>query len=177
MGGYSRGQTRPTRPSSSASASDDLPDAASDSLPEEARPAHTPPPAAAPRVPASPPPPAADSKDEVLRKRIEERAPVAMGSDLFARLGLKFGATRDQVKQAFVEAAQLFHPDHLPASLASLASVQRDIFTALKEAYDILGDDNRRRAYEASAKAAAVAAAAPPVDPREEQAKIAAYQG
>jgi curved DNA-binding protein CbpA len=116
---------------------------------------------------------APDAKDEALRKRIEERAKVAAGSDLFARLGLTAGATKDQVKQAFVEAAQLFHPDHLPPSLAALAPQQREIFTAIKEAYDTLGDDSKRRAYETTAKTAAP----PPADAREEQAKIAAYQG
>jgi curved DNA-binding protein CbpA len=183
MGGFARGAGRP--PPMTAPPSDDLPEAASDDLPPAAASASAPASAAAraSAAPASapaqapPPPSAPESKEDQLRKRIEAKAPTAKSPDLFARLGLTPGATKDQVKQAFVEAAQVFHPDHLPATLVSLESLQREIFTGLKEAYDTLNDDNRRRAYEASQKAAAEAAAAPPVDAREEQAKIAAYQG
>jgi curved DNA-binding protein CbpA len=178
MGGFGRGHARPSPPST------DLPEAASDALPETAAPSHAASHAASPAASSAPPPAAAPAPPplvpdghEELRKRIEARAPIAMGSDLFARLGLPTGASKDLVKQSFVEAAQLFHPDHLPLALASLASVQRDIFTALKEAYDTLTDDSRRRAYEASVRAAAAEAAKPPVDPRAEQAKIAAFQG
>jgi curved DNA-binding protein CbpA len=179
MGGFGRGAARPPPPSN------DLPEAASDVLPEAAAPSHEVSRAAAPaassapesRPAPSPPPPRAPDAHEELRKRIEARAPIAMGSDLYARLGLPTGASKDVVKQSFVEAAQLFHPDHLPPALASLAPMQRDIFTALKEAYDTLTDDSKRRAYEASVQAAAAEAAKPPVDPRAEQAKIAAFQG
>jgi hypothetical protein len=179
MGGFARGAGRP--PPMTAPPSDDLPEAAADDLPPAAASASAsvrasappaPPPAQAPQTP-SVPESKPESKEDQLRKRIEAKAPIAKGPDLFARLGLSPGATKDQVKQAFVEAAQVFHPDHLPATLVSLESLQREIFTGLKEAYDTLNDDNRRRTYEASLKAAA----APPVDAREEQAKIAAYQG
>jgi len=171
MGGFARGRAAaPPR-------SNDLPDAASDDLPEAAPPPRAAPPptaAAAPKASGPPPTEAPSGDDEKLRKLIEERAKVALGPDLFARLGLGSGATKEQVKQAFVEAAQLFHPDHLPASLSALAPTQREIFAAIKEAYDTLIDDAKRRAYVAVADAAAKT---PPSDPRQEQAKIAAFQG
>jgi curved DNA-binding protein CbpA len=184
MGGYARGRaaavphsappsTRAPAPPAAApppagmdaSIFDDLPEAA-DEAPQSVAPA---PPVAT--APVSPPPSSDD--DEKLKRLIDERAKLAASPDLFARLGLRSGATKDQVKQAFVESAQLFHPDHLPASLASLAPMQREIFSAIKDAYDTLVDDQKRKAYMARGVEPKAAA----VDPRQEQAKIAAFQG
>ncbi len=160
-----RAAPAPRAPPSSA-ASDDLPEAM-DEAPKPTAPNAV---SAASRAGA----PAPNADVERLKKLIDERAKLAASPDLFARLGLTSGATKDQVKSAFVESAQLFHPDHLPPELVSMAPMQRDIFAAIKDAYDTLIDDKKRREYLARGEPAKTAEV---VDPRQEQAKIAAYQG
>lgn len=93
--------------------------------------------------------------DVKLRALIEERAKLLPSLDLHGRLGLSSAATKDQVKSAFVQAVKIFHADRLPESLSDLAPQQRDIFAAIKEAYDILTDDEKTRAYKAQRAPAA----------------------
>ncbi|MHB8419025.1 MAG: J domain-containing protein [Myxococcales bacterium] len=133
------------------------------------------------------PTPAADGRpltaeERTLEALINERTELLAGQDYFARLGIPRSAALPQIKAAFVKAVQLFHPDHLPPKLAHLAAKQREIFSAVKEAYDTLADDDRRRDYLAS-KGRGVRASPtggrsggkPP--PRDEDAKIAAFRG
>jgi curved DNA-binding protein CbpA len=65
----------------------------------------------------------------------------------FAVLGVGPQPTKDQVKTAFLELAKVFHPDRLPRSLAALAPKMTAVFEAIREAYDVLHDDQRRRQY------------------------------
>jgi curved DNA-binding protein CbpA len=67
--------------------------------------------------------------------------------DLFGHLGLTPNATMEEVKRAYVEAVKVFHPDRLPPGLSSLAEKQRELFGAIKRAYDTLSDKDRRRHY------------------------------
>jgi curved DNA-binding protein CbpA len=85
--------------------------------------------------------------EERLRKLIVEKAKTLPGLDFYARLGLKPTATQAQVKEAFVGAVKIFHPDHLPPRLADLASQQQTAFAAIKEAYDTLQDEKLAREY------------------------------
>ncbi len=133
VGPFSRGQNGPTwRPT-------ELPpmeEEASDELPE-----------AAGSPPSRPPTGAVVEEEAARRKLIEEKAKTLPGLDFYARLGLKPTATHDQVKTAYVDAAKVFHPDHLPHRLADIAGQQQIAFGAIQEAYQTLNDEKLAREY------------------------------
>jgi curved DNA-binding protein CbpA len=105
-----------------------------------------------PGAPASSP----SAGDETLRKALQAVAPRAKERSLFARLGLAEGASRDEVKQAYLQLAKGFHPDRFASpGLADLAETVKEFFTAVNEAYEVLSDDRRRAGYLASQHGAA----------------------
>jgi curved DNA-binding protein CbpA len=75
-------------------------------------------------------------------------APSARAADLFARLDVGADATREQVRNAYLQLAKGFHPDRFAApAFADLHDQVREFFTAVNEAYEVLSDDKRRQAY------------------------------
>ena len=64
----------------------------------------------------------------------------------FERLGVGEGASRAEVRAAFLSLAKRLHPD---VSTKDLAAAQRD-FVALKAAYDVLSDAESRARYTAT---------------------------
>lgn len=98
---------------------------------------------------------AADPASPEIRAALEAALPRAKDRDLFARLGLPRTATRDQVKHAYLALAKRFHPDRfLARELADLQPQAQELFAAINEAYDVLGDDRRRTEHLASMGAA-----------------------
>lgn len=86
--------------------------------------------------------------EESLRHAFLMVAPRAKEADLFARLGLASGASRDEVRQAYLQLAKGFHPDRFAApAFADLHDAVRVFFTAVNEAYEVLSNEERRRAY------------------------------
>jgi DnaJ-class molecular chaperone len=65
-------------------------------------------------------------------------------SEHYAALGLKSDATLSDIKKAFRQKASQFHPDRNsdPDAPARFREVQ--------EAYDVLSDDDKRKAYDDS---------------------------
>ena len=63
-------------------------------------------------------------------------------SEYYAALGLKSDATLSDIKKAFRQKASQFHPDRNsdPDAPARFREVQ--------EAYDVLSDDDKRKAYD-----------------------------
>lgn len=83
-----------------------------------------------------------------LRAALAQVLPRAQDPDLFARLGVGRGATREEVKQAYFQLAKRFHPDRFASPhLADLRRTVQDLFSALNHAYEVLGDEKRRAAY------------------------------
>jgi curved DNA-binding protein CbpA len=122
--------------------------------PSGAGPAPTPSPGSAPRA-------APGSPEAELREALLKVAPRARELDYFARLGLGEGATREDVKKAFLALAKQFHPDRFSApALADLADTVKDFFTAVNEAYETLSDDRRRADYLARGRGSPRAASA-----------------
>ena len=119
------------------------------SSPESAAAAPPPPPPPPVRRPPPPPPVlagnAAEADAEYLRK-VEAKA-VLLGNDHFAMLNVPRNATKEQIKAAYLQAVKVFHPDHIPPSLAHLAPRVRDIFNAIRDAHEALEDDARRALY------------------------------
>ncbi len=62
--------------------------------------------------------------------------------DLYALLGVSPDATQEEIKRAYRTLARQYHPD----SGTEMASAER--FQAVQEAYRVLGDPVRRRAYD-----------------------------
>ena len=61
--------------------------------------------------------------------------------DLYEVLGLKKGASKDEIKSAYRKLAKKYHPDNHETGDA-------EKFKEIQEAYDILYDDNKRAAYD-----------------------------
>lgn len=61
--------------------------------------------------------------------------------DLYERLGVPSTATQAQIKQAYRQLAAFYHPDNLETG-------NRRMFDAIKEAYDVLMDENKRLQYD-----------------------------
>jgi curved DNA-binding protein CbpA len=63
-------------------------------------------------------------------------------SEHYAALGLKSDATLADIKKAFRQKASQFHPDRNTADDAAAR------FREVQEAYDVLSDDAKRKAYD-----------------------------
>ena len=63
--------------------------------------------------------------------------------DHYARLGLHRRCTAEQIRDAYRRMARLFHPDLNPGSEESVQQTQD-----INLAYEVLGDPDRRRAYD-----------------------------
>jgi tetratricopeptide (TPR) repeat protein len=88
--------------------------------------------------------------DEV-RSRVEQ----APGQSAYARLGVDPGATTETIRNAYLEAAKRFHPDHSAGpALASVHAELQTLFALLKEAYESISTPEARTRYDASQKAA-----------------------
>ena len=97
-----------------------------------------------PRRPDSP----RDPLEASLRRALLGAVPRSRERDLFARLGLPVGASREEVKHAFLGLARQFHPDRFTVpALADLADTVREFFAAVNEAYETLSDEKKRNAY------------------------------
>lgn len=62
--------------------------------------------------------------------------------NLYAVLGAEPGASADEIRRAYRQAALLWHPDRNPDPQAA------DVFHAVQEAYECLRDPDRRRSYD-----------------------------
>jgi tetratricopeptide (TPR) repeat protein len=104
--------------------------------------------------PGPTPTPTPTPVEEELRRALDAAAPRARSADLFERLGLERGATREQVKAAYFGIAKQLHPDRFAApALADVAVRVKDLFAAVNEAYEVLSDDRKRAEYLARAPA------------------------
>ena len=93
-----------------------------------------------------------------VRARIDEMFGV-VGDDLAAPdphrlLGIARGADRREIKRAYFKLSKEFHPERFYGKkLGGYADRLSQIFQAVKSAFDLLSDDNRRAAYEDSLEA------------------------
>src|SRR5690242_8141323 len=63
--------------------------------------------------------------------------------DFYAELGVSKDATTDEIKKAYRKLARANHPDSNPGDTA-----KHEKFKAVAEAYDVLGDPEKRTKYD-----------------------------
>jgi molecular chaperone DnaJ len=63
--------------------------------------------------------------------------------DFYAELGVKKDATADEIKKAYRKLARANHPDSNPGDTA-----KHDKFKSVAEAYDVIGDVDKRKKYD-----------------------------
>lgn len=106
-----------------------------------------------------------DRKREILARE------ATLSGDHYAVLGLRPGATVEQIRAAYHEASRVFHPDrYYGKKLGSFQGRLEHIFKRLAEAHGTLTDEEKRTEYlqahpRLRAAAAAAAVAAAPVRP------------
>jgi molecular chaperone DnaJ len=64
-------------------------------------------------------------------------------STLYDTLGVKKGASQDEIKKAYRKLARQYHPDANPGDASS-----EERFKQVQHAYDVLSDDEKRKAYD-----------------------------
>lgn len=69
---------------------------------------------------------------------------MAQGPDYYAILGIFRDATQEQIKRAYLQAAQRLHPDR------NVAPGETEIFLDIQQAYETLSNPKRRKAYDVS---------------------------
>src|SRR3954453_12373935 len=63
---------------------------------------------------------------------------------LYDTLGVKKGATADEIKKAYRKLAAQYHPDKNPGDASA-----EDKFKEVQNAYDVLSDAEKRKQYDA----------------------------
>lgn len=67
-----------------------------------------------------------------------------MASDLYQELGVSRGSSSDEIRKAFRKLAKQLHPDQNPGDKAA-----EERFKKVSAAFDILGDEDKRKKYDA----------------------------
>ena len=63
--------------------------------------------------------------------------------DYYKVLGVSKTASSDEIRKAYRDLAKKYHPDRNPNDKSA-----EDMFKQVKEAYDVLGDEAKRKQYE-----------------------------
>jgi len=77
----------------------------------------------------------------------ESLVPISTTIDHYAVLGIRRGASPDEIRTAYRKAARASHPDLHPEDATAI-----ERFKQVQLAYEVLGDPARRAAYDAPAR-------------------------
>jgi tetratricopeptide (TPR) repeat protein len=108
------------------------------------------------KVEAAPEPPAEEELQYNAQQQREYADVLRLANeirhkDYYRRLGLSPGATQDQIHSRFLEFAKLYHPDRArEPHLVSVRNELAQIYSAVQEAHDALGNPEKRASYEQS---------------------------
>uniref|UniRef100_A0A7S1X6C6 J domain-containing protein n=1 Tax=Tetraselmis chuii TaxID=63592 RepID=A0A7S1X6C6_9CHLO len=81
-----------------------------------------------------------------------------MARDFYSVLEVPRGASQDEVKSAYRALAKKFHPDRHQSSPEHLKTDALARFKEVSQAYEVLGDANKRAVYDVSGRSAAMRA-------------------
>jgi hypothetical protein len=70
------------------------------------------------------------------------------GHTFYELLEVTEDATEDEIRRAYYRLAKEYHPDRIPAHLTRLRAIGERKFRRISEAYEVLNDRQRRRAYD-----------------------------
>lgn len=89
--------------------------------------------------------------DEIaIQQRIQQKWVEIESQDYWAILGLREGATDEQIKGAYMALARTWHVDNFAGmNLGPSATTLTDVFQRIAEAYEVLTDPNKRANWEA----------------------------
>lgn len=82
-----------------------------------------------------------------MSETIRQRAEAVLQQDLFAVLGLPFGASTAEARSAYSNLVRTWHPDRIPDKLAELRPQAATVFARLTEAHETLGNEASRVRY------------------------------
>ena len=81
------------------------------------------------------------------KAEIQARIKSIKSEDYFRMLGVPHEASVEQIQQAFLALAKLWHPDRLPGALHDVRDACASIFSHMSEAHQTLVDPKRREQY------------------------------
>lgn len=84
---------------------------------------------------------------EARKREIVQRAATITGEDYFQMLGLPRTALAEDVQNAYLQLAKIWHPDRLPAFMNDVKEPCATVFAHLTEAQQTLYDPKRRAEY------------------------------
>jgi tetratricopeptide (TPR) repeat protein len=80
-------------------------------------------------------------------KELRDNAQKLLALDYFAVLGVARGASPEEVKKAFIEAAKSWHPDRVPPGLEEVRPLFGKVFARLELARATVSDPQRKARY------------------------------
>jgi molecular chaperone DnaJ len=75
-------------------------------------------------------------------RRLFRSSSVLNSKDFYKTLNVTRGASQDEVKKAYFKLAKQYHPD------VNKAPEAKEKFATINEAYETLGDEQKRRIYD-----------------------------
>lgn len=94
------------------------------------------------------------TEDKLFADEVHVRVRRAPRQNAYVRLGVAEGATSEQIKTAYLQAAKRFHPDRASApGMAALEPELQTLFGLLKEAYETIATSEARARYDQLLKA------------------------
>ena len=101
-----------------------------------------------------------ERREALLKLMLQALMAPEAKKDYYSILGLQRDATADEIKKAYRRLALKYHPDKNPDPLAA------GVFVEIVEAYEVLGDAERRAEYDTGGRTRApVPAPTPHADP------------
>jgi curved DNA-binding protein CbpA len=108
----------------------------------------------APSAPTSDPQPQGSASAKILTPQLEQRrqdiiarAKSIKSENYFEMLGIPKDAKPEQIQQAYLALAKVWHPDRLPAPIADARDACATVFSHMTEAQQTLIDPKRRANY------------------------------